>query len=210
MVQNLMPVKSDSDEQSGHGSVELAWHTEDAFHPNRCDYLLLAGIRNHDQVPTTFSDIFDLNLSDSERQILAQRRFSIRPDNEHIRQLQQIAPESAALKNMLRMRDTPEPCAVLFGETELDSLRIDPYFMETIPGNEYAENVLTKAISQLDAAQTDVVIHGGDLAIVNNHKAVHGRRSYSPRFDGTDRWLKKISVSAGNSEFVANLSGRAL
>lgn len=114
------------------------------------------------------------------------------------------------MKNMLRMRDTPEPCAVLFGETELDILRIDPYFMETIPGNEYAENVLTKVISQLDAAQTDVVIHSGDLAIVNNHKAVHGRKSYSPRFDGTDRWLKKISVSAGNSEFVANLSGRAL
>ena len=34
----------------------------------------------------------------------------------------------------------------------------------------------------------------GDLCIVNNNGALHGRSAYPPRFDGEDRWLQRLST----------------
>ena len=34
----------------------------------------------------------------------------------------------------------------------------------------------------------------GDLMIINNYKAVHGRSPFTPRFDGCDRWLQRTYV----------------
>ena len=34
----------------------------------------------------------------------------------------------------------------------------------------------------------------GDIAIVDNDVAVHARRSFRARYDGTDRWLKRVLV----------------
>ncbi len=40
-----------------------------------------------------------------------------------------------------------------------------------------------------------VFLTQGDLLIINNKRTVHARTSFTPRFDGSDRWLKKIFVS---------------
>lgn len=40
VVMNVLPVRGDEGTQTGHGTVLLEWHTEDAFHPFRCDYLV--------------------------------------------------------------------------------------------------------------------------------------------------------------------------
>ena len=34
----------------------------------------------------------------------------------------------------------------------------------------------------------------GDLLIVDNRRAVHGRSQFTPRYDGFDRWLQRMSV----------------
>ncbi|MFD1046061.1 fructose-bisphosphatase class II, partial [Kibdelosporangium lantanae] len=57
LIHNVVPIEGDETEQSGHGQVLLEWHTEDGFHPYRCDYLLLFGMRNHDRVPNTGVDM---------------------------------------------------------------------------------------------------------------------------------------------------------
>jgi L-asparagine oxygenase len=38
-------------------------------------------------------------------------------------------------------------------------------------------------------------LHPGDLLIVDNMLAVHGRSEFKARHDGTDRWLKKAIVT---------------
>lgn len=195
MIQDLMPVQEDKQEQSGHGSVLLQWHTEDAFHPNRCDYLLLMGIRNPDMVPTTASSIRDVTLGEEYKSILAGRRFLIRPDNEHIRQLAANDPESPALARMIRMREDPEPVAVLFGELSDPYLRVDPFFMESVPHDKDAQDALEVLVNALDGVEQSIVIDPGTILVVDNNRAVHGRSAYEPRFDGTDRWLKKLSVT---------------
>jgi hypothetical protein len=40
-----------------------------------------------------------------------------------------------------------------------------------------------------------VFLTKGDLLIISNKRSVHARTSFTPRFDGSDRWFKKIFVS---------------
>jgi alpha-ketoglutarate-dependent taurine dioxygenase len=38
------------------------------------------------------------------------------------------------------------------------------------------------------------VLADGDLLVIDNDRAVHGRTPFIPRYDGTDRWLKRALV----------------
>lgn len=75
MIQNVFPIEGDEQRLSGHGSEAfLVFHTDDAFHPDSCDYLLLLGIRNHAQVPTLISSVRDVALSEDDRRLLSEDR----------------------------------------------------------------------------------------------------------------------------------------
>ena len=196
MIQHVLPIAGEEDQQSGHGSdVLLEWHTEDAFHPYRCDYLALLGVRNHDRVPTTLASIRDVALSTDARRVLAEQRFYILPDDEHLRQLAVQRPDDPGLLRIRAMRDNPEPVAVLFGAADSPYLRIDPYFMRCVNGDVEAEVALKELVTELDGAQQDVIVEAGDLLIVDNYLAVHGRRAFAARYDGTDRWLQKAVIT---------------
>src|SRR5262249_56017462 len=54
-------------------------------------------------------------------------------------------------------------------------------------------------------ALVGVVLRPGDLLIVDNRKAVHGRTGFRPRYDGTDRWLRRCFVV---SDIRASLASR--
>ncbi|MFE0640694.1 guanitoxin biosynthesis L-enduracididine beta-hydroxylase GntD [Streptomyces sp. NPDC058877] len=196
MIQNVLPIAGEEDEQSGHGSdVLLEWHTEDAFHPYRCDYLALFGIRNHDRVPTTLSSVQDVELSADTRRVLSEPRFYILPDDEHLRQLAALRPHDPGLLRMREMRDNPEPVAVLFGAEDAPYLRIDPFFMRCVDGDGEAEVALKELVTELDRVQQDVVVEAGTLLVIDNYLAVHGRRAFTARYDGADRWLQKAVVA---------------
>jgi L-asparagine oxygenase len=198
LVHNVLPIKGEEEEQSGHGSSALLeWHTEDGFHPFRCDYLGLMALRNPDGVPTTFASIEAVELTEEQRQVLAEPRFLIRPDNEHLRE----KPAPPGLDNgsfrrqMEAMRAKPKPAAVLFGAYDRPYLRIDPFFMSAMPGDTEAAEALGEIVGQLEQGLEDVVLESGDVFVIDNYRAVHGRRSFRARYDGTDRWLKKILVT---------------
>ncbi|MBT3153770.1 TauD/TfdA family dioxygenase [Streptomyces sp. CHD11] len=208
IIQNILPIHGDEDRQSGYGSEALLeFHTEDGFHPNRCDYLLLMGLRNPDAVPTIVASVNDVRLAGADRAVLAEDRFLIRPDTEHIRQLETSAPGHPALPRLRAMAGRPAPTAVLFGDRLSPYLRIDRPFMDTLPGDTRAEAALDRLMAELHRVQRDVAVAPGSLLIVDNYRAVHGRRSFTARYDGTDRWLKKLTVSRN---LRRNLSGYAL
>jgi L-asparagine oxygenase len=197
LVHNVLPIAGEEDEQSGHGTTLLAWHTEDGFHPYRCDYLALLGLRNHDRVATTFASVRSLHLSDDDRRVLAEPRFVIRADTEHLRGLEGPgkAEGGAAAPEMDGLWDEPAPTAVLFGDLDDPYLRIDPYFMSTLPGDETAEAALATIVGQIDSELADLPIDAGEIGIVDNFRAIHGRRAFKARYDGADRWLKKGVVT---------------
>ncbi|MEU3372076.1 guanitoxin biosynthesis L-enduracididine beta-hydroxylase GntD [Streptomyces sp. NPDC006711] len=209
LIQNVLPMPGEETQQSGHSSdVLLAWHTEDGFHPYRCDYLGLFGVRNHDRVPTTLASVRDIDLDEGARDILHQQRFTILPDDEHLRQLRRTAPDSPALLRLQRMRDEPQPVAVLFGAEDDPYLRIDPYFMPQLSGDDEAARALRLLTAELDRVQSDVVVEAGSLLFVDNYRAVHGRKAFASRYDGTDRWLKK-TVSTRDLRKSRDMRGEA-
>ncbi len=42
---------------------------------------------------------------------------------------------------------------------------------------------------------TDVVLEAGEICFIDNYRAVHGRRPFEARYDGTDRWLKRLIIT---------------
>jgi len=197
LIHNVVPIRGQEYEQSGHSSLgDLAWHTEDAFHAYRCDYLCLMGIRNVDRVPTQVAAIDSIQLSLEQRMILFEPRFIIKPDKEHLYQAyRERKAKEAHNEALLREWTRPPPVAVLFGDLEHPYLRIDPTFMTTVAGDSAAQAALDAVTRALQAALQDVVIDAGSLMILDNQRVVHGRVAFEPRYDGSDRWLKKMLVT---------------
>ncbi|GAA3601315.1 clavaminate synthase family protein [Kineosporia mesophila] len=196
MVQNLLPVRGDELLQNGYSSdAMLEFHTEDGFHPARCDYLILFGIRNPDAVPTFVASVRDVKLEPMDRQMLSQPRFLIRPDDEHIRQLRLIDPDHPSLAQAIAMKENPRPVPVLFGDRMNPYLRVDRPFMQCVDQDRNAGRALDALMDELERVRESVTVGQGDLVIVDNYLAVHGRQAFHSRYDGTDRWLKRMIVS---------------
>jgi L-asparagine oxygenase len=196
MIQDILPIRGDEERQSGHGSTTLLeFHTEDGFHPGRCDYLLLFGIRNQDRVPTILASIREVELCDEDLEVLMRPVTHILPDDEHIRQLRSRYPDHPAVSRMEGMRDSPEAVPVLFGDRERPYLRIDLPFMRFADDGPEVKGALYRLMTELERVQHSVVVEPGSLLIIDNYLAVHGRRPFPVRYDGSDRWLKRMIVS---------------
>lgn len=200
IVHDILPIKGHESEQMGSGSEEiLLWHTEDAFHPHRGDYLGMLCLRNPDRTATTLANLEGLEIPEEQRQILFGEHFTIRPDESH---LIKNKPDAQNLDNVLsssyqhidEMNTHPDKIAVLSGDPQSPYIRIDPYFMDKLE-NEAAQKALDDLIRALDQRLTDVILSPGDFCFVDNFKAVHGRRAFHARYDGKDRWLKRVNIT---------------
>ncbi len=195
LVHNVLPIREHANEQLGTGSQTLlTWHTEDAFHPYRGDYIVLACLRNPYAGVTTIGNVDDLDLDPRTLDILFQERFIIRPDESH------LAKNNSALGDVtfsaIEALASAPPCvAVLFGSRTQPFVRADPYFMDTLPDDRDAAWALGEFQRQMDARMQDVVLKPGDFCFLDNYKVVHGRKPFKPRYDGTDRWLKRVCVT---------------
>ena len=41
----------------------------------------------------------------------------------------------------------------------------------------------------------EVPLQPGDCIFIDNYRVVHGRNAFKARYDGTDRWLKRINLT---------------
>ncbi|MFE3768080.1 guanitoxin biosynthesis L-enduracididine beta-hydroxylase GntD [Streptomyces sp. NPDC059122] len=203
IMHDIYPLQGFEHEQIGWGSEEtLTWHTEDAFHPLRTDYLGLMCLRNPDGVETTACDIADVRLDAATREILAQERFRILPDDAHRisgRAPADAGPRETALRTSSRQRvdaalESPDPVAVLFGDPGDPYLRIDPHYMQGVQGAA-EQQALDTIGAAIDDAMSGVVLTPGDIVFIDNYRVVHGRKPFRARFDGTDRWLRRLNVA---------------
>lgn len=204
VMHDVFPVRGYEHEQIGWGSEEtLTWHTEDAFHPFRTDYLGLMCLRNPDAVETTVGDIRDVHLDAETRALLFEERFRVLPDDAH----RISAPENGATEpsrvGELRRRSldrvkealrSPDPVAVLFGDPTDPYVRLDPHYMKDVQGV-VEQAALDRITAAFEEAMTSVVLKPGDFCFIDNFRAVHGRRPFRARFDGTDRWLRRLNVA---------------
>jgi Fe(II)/alpha-ketoglutarate-dependent arginine beta-hydroxylase len=196
LIHDVIPIKGHEREQLGSSSEALlTWHTEDAFHPMRGDFLGFACLRNPDSAATTVGYVDNLDLPDDVRAVLFEERFAIKPDESH---LPKNNSESAggAFSGIEAMNTDPEFVAVLFGDPQCPYMRADPYFMTLDPGDHEAAAALKEFTRAMDDKIFDLVLASGEFCFLDNFRVVHGRKPFKARHDGTDRWLKRINVTS--------------
>ncbi|MEU0128128.1 MULTISPECIES: TauD/TfdA family dioxygenase [unclassified Streptomyces] len=178
LVQNVVPVPALAESQSNAGSVRLEFHTENAFHPHRPDFVGLLCLRpaHEDQVGTQVASVRRaLPLIDEQtRAVLHEPRFLTE------------APPSFGSNGL------SDPKPVLDGAPEDPDICVD--FHATSGLDEGAEKALVQLREALWAVRSDVVLRPGDMIFVDNRLVVHGRVAFSPRYDGNDRWLHRVFV----------------
>jgi enduracididine beta-hydroxylase len=202
---DLLPVKGLEMEQTGASSkCLLEWHTEDAFHPYRGDYVQLLCLRNPDQTATTIGSLDLSLLSENVIKVLFEPRFAFKPDLSHTPEFrgrveywrqgnQDFLQESYT--GMNKANQQPPKVPILSGRRDAPYICIDPVFMERPDDNTgaHAFEALKKA---LDTNLLDVALSAGDVVFVDNSRVIHGRRAFTPRYDGADRWLKRFNLTS--------------
>lgn len=186
LVQDLLPVRGEEMHKSaGSSSSLLELHSEDAFSPFRCDYLALLCLRNDDAIPTSYAALDVSGLTPEQCRVLSEPRFVLTADTEHVRRAVECGETPPA----------PPKTGVLFGDPQDPYLAIDEFFIEVDPDDDEARNALDALLGQLRGSQRDVALEPGDLLIIDNYRAVHGRKPFQARYDGTDRWIKRASIT---------------
>jgi Fe(II)/alpha-ketoglutarate-dependent arginine beta-hydroxylase len=195
LIHDVFPIEGHENGPLGSSSESpLTWHTEDAFHPLRADFISFACLRNPSATATTIGYVDSLDLPDEAKAVLFQQRFSIRPDESHLAK-NNSGRDSAKFANINKMWTDPDPVAVLFGDPDQPYVRADPYFMTVRTEDQEARWALEQLIGQMDKQMFDLQLESGDFCFLDNFRVVHGRKPFRARYDGTDRWLKRLNIS---------------
>lgn len=204
IIHDVLPIKEDEDAQISTGSQQtIWWHNEDAFHPYRGDYVGLMCLRNDDRVPTTFVCIDAVELRYDVVKTLFEPYYCIRPDDSHSQKskgegaLHAGVPAEllrSSYEHIQQLYARPPKVSVLFGDPKAPYIRADPYFMNP-PDDDSAQAALSELARTLDAALCQAILQSGDYLFIDNYRAVHGRKPFKARYDGTDRWLKRANIT---------------
>jgi Fe(II)/alpha-ketoglutarate-dependent arginine beta-hydroxylase len=206
IMHNVLPIKAHREEQLGTGSeMPLWWHTEDAFSPFKGDYVSLMCLRNPDNVLTTVCDADSIEWSAVDVDLLFEPEYPIRPDDSFLPRIglgdrpvddpliARLLEESC--RRIMDLYENPRKKPVLYGDRSRPYMSLDPYYMlrdEMKPTARAAFDAFTRAV---DASLAGIILRPGDILFIDNWRAVHGRKPFTARYDGTDRWLKRTNIS---------------
>jgi hypothetical protein len=190
LIGDVLPVAGCEGEQTGSGSVELLAHVEDAWHPRRCDHLLLGCVRNPRGVATTLVPAAALGgpggLGDAVLAVLAEPRFAIGIDPAHLRGMSAV-PTAVG----------PVAALTLDGHGRARTLRVDRAFTGTVGVDADADRALALLGERMTATAVPVVLGAGDVLLVDNRRCAHGRGSIPPADADRDRrWLRRVMTAA--------------
>ena len=198
IVQNIVPVQTSADRQvSTSSTVMLEFHTETAFHPHKPHYLLLLCLRGDAGAATTLCSVASaLELLTAEViATLREPRFRTRPD-------------ASFLTDPATLGDFGPAAPILTGSTERPTFTFDADLMIGIDLEAQAAiEALRRAVK---VAHVSVVLEAGDLLVIDNHAAVHGRTPFAARYDGTDRWVQRTFVVDDLAASANDRSGRVI
>lgn len=167
---------------SASSEAPLSLHTEDAYHSCRGDYVSLLCLRNPDAVGTTFVRVEALPIPEQTRRILADDRYRFDVDDSHV--------------GSMAFGDSAEIGPILFGPEDHPYMRIDLDVVATAaPGDTAAEAAVQTITTLLHDGRERFVLAPGDAVFIDNYRVVHGREPFYPRYDGNDRWLKRLNLT---------------
>jgi len=178
IIQNLFPIKTNETEQiSSSSKINLEMHTETAFHPFRPQHIILLCLRGDDRAGTTYAVLDNIigYLDKETIEILHEPVFTTTLDKSFQNPNQ---PDAIVTTPILFNNGT--------------SMTYDRVLMK--PKTDYADIALLALNRAIEQAKKVFTLSTGEVAIIENWKVVHGRTPFAPKYDGTDRWLKRVMI----------------
>lgn len=193
LFQDMVPSPDLAHTQTSLGSsVELELHVEQAFSKWRPDLVSLACLRGD---PGAQTYVFHVQqalqlLTRAERQLLLEPLWTMGVDLSFKLYGQEFLDG-----------DVRGPLPVVYplqksvGDEITDDVGwvFDQDLMRGITPD--AEDLRLKLVDLYVKHRTAIVLKPGDVLWIDNRRAVHGRSHYTPRFDGTDRFLVRSFVT---------------
>ncbi|MEY4173252.1 MAG: hypothetical protein RI900_417, partial [Actinomycetota bacterium] len=196
LTPHIVPTPGESYRQvSTSSEVDLVFHTEGSYAHHKPRYLLLLCLRGDPAAATTLAPVAHILplLDDHTRQVLSQPRFRIAVDETYVQPGERrLTPQLAALTG-----DPADPQIVF-----------DADLMEG--ADDEAHQAFLRLCDAAVASRLDVVLSSGQMLVIDNHRTAHGRSAFTPRFDGTDRWMQRCFVMADPTVSDGERSGRVI
>ncbi|MET1079693.1 MAG: TauD/TfdA family dioxygenase [Pseudomonas sp.] len=169
-VESIFPIREDANRQINSNSDFLEWHVEDGFHPLRADFVSLLCLRGDPDAFTYICPMSYVDLADDVLDTLTQPRYLIQVDDTFNQMVARLQFKTS-----------------VFDSSQRNEVVYDPSYMSCLDPE--AERAFRLLGEQIQAKHLAIALKAGDMLIFDNKKVVHARSPYSPRYDGTDRWL---------------------
>lgn len=159
----------------------LEFHTEMAYHQLQPQYVMLSCSRDdHEHRAATL--------------VASVRRALPLMDRKHV---EQLLNEPVPCKVDISFRgDDPEgpttSVQVLSGDRDDPLLGYDRELLA--PVTPAAKEALAALGAALDKVTEAVLLHPGELLVVDNYRTTHARSPFHPHWDGADRWLHRMYI----------------
>jgi L-asparagine oxygenase len=181
LIDNIVPIKG-LKTQKGAGGFDnkFPFHCESAWHRKRPDYLALLGVR---EAVDAFTLVFSAEMLN--------RRNTVQ--------------NNGALEGMFRLKSPElylqmENAGIPLGTAryfsappiqfiEKNKIKLNINFNGTDCKNQTAVEWLSKFENFVESRAVGAVLAPGNALILNNNVTCHTRTSFSPSFEGMDRWF---------------------
>ena len=180
LFHDVLPERSQEDEQSAAGSkAPLALHTERCFHPHLPSHVML----------------FCLQPDPGRRArtgIASVRKMMPLLPARHLPTLFQPVFRTGidySFGNIATEKANGPVLSVLHGGRKDPCLRYDLDLMAGLTPQARLALASVKRVAK--RVRVDIRLVAGDLLIIDNRRAAHGRSAFKARYDGRDRWLKR-------------------
>jgi L-asparagine oxygenase len=188
-LQDVHPVRRQERNVSSQSSaVDLGYHSEMMFHPTPPDMLMLYVIRQDPgrQAVTQLASAREFlgDLRPTTLEALRRPEFMIEVSRLH-------SPYLAAGRPVRSVTDGPT-FAVLAGSLRNPVLRFEPELTRALTSS--AERALVELEHAVLRHQRGEALEEGSILLIDNRSAVHARTRYEARYDGSDRWLRRMHL----------------
>jgi L-asparagine oxygenase len=179
LIQDMVPNPKLATTQQSQGSkVELEAHTEQCFSDYKPDYVILGALRGD---PEAYTYAFSgrniiTHFTPDEIVKLRQPLWATMIDDS----FRPFIPDPEAVRGPYPINTGPEDDPYVL---------IDQDLMHGITAE--AQQLLNKVVEVYIANRAAHNLQAGDLLMLDNLRAMHGRSMYSPRFDGKDRFIAR-------------------
>ena len=202
LFQDIIPLESMLDNQTSTGSkFELEIHTEQAFSKLRPDILSLACLRSDENALTYILPIDCIinNMTNYELELLKKPLWKIGVDLSFKMNCDKFIDG-----------DIRGPIPIIYGTIKDPCLVFDQDLMIGI--NEEAEQLKKEIIDIYYKYRLSHVLKPGQIIFIDNRRAVHGRSSFKPKYNGTDRFIIRsfVTLDYNSSMHARNTNSRVI